>query len=323
MRCCFKQKGQSILELAIFGSILIGLLGILINYGLKFNYQQKAMMQAFRQAYNASQEGGSYTLIVDKHIPDPANAFGFGSVSNIASSAGVTRNYHMQEVAENYDELPQMIIEIKGSGSPYRKAFKTAGFRYIANVPSEAIEKYEEIYGSSNVCSDPDAGCGASYAGSLLNIKIIDPCEGELMNYSLAKKQCNLITNQAACERSCQKGGKGADECGQICSHDIEVPWYCDKLDSLFAFAAVDRDIYKTMGVSSNTQQDIRADNILNKSQRGSTITAADRLNWYVTTHRTIYYKQAGLGYGQDNTQDGYQQEQVDTTVSQDENWDW
>ena len=48
------KKGQAILELAIFGAILIMLLGALINYGLRYNYQQLAMQRAFRKALGTS-----------------------------------------------------------------------------------------------------------------------------------------------------------------------------------------------------------------------------------------------------------------------------
>lgn len=189
-----KTKGQSILELAILGTILIGILGLVVNYGLRYNYQQKVMMQAFRNAYNAASEGGSYTLVVDKHIPNPSDPWGVGSVTPVSASASVTRNYKMQEIAAcdaddvsdcpttcpdacltcstacpDACDLPRTTIEIKGTNADntFKRCFTTAGFRDAGGLTKatggltpEQIDKYEEIYGAS-VCSDPDKDCGA------------------------------------------------------------------------------------------------------------------------------------------------------------------
>ena len=74
-----KKQGQSILELAIFGSIFLAIMAVLLQYGLKFNYQQRAMMRAFRRSLGESgpvDRGGvgSYTYYQDRHIPTPGAA---------------------------------------------------------------------------------------------------------------------------------------------------------------------------------------------------------------------------------------------------------
>ena len=117
------KKGQAILELAIFGSILIMLLGILINYGLKYNFQQQVMQEAFRKALGVTAvKRSSYVLIKDRHIPDPSNPFGIGGLAPVTSSASVTRNYELHKTADSEAELPRMYLEVNGEIDYYKMA---------------------------------------------------------------------------------------------------------------------------------------------------------------------------------------------------------
>jgi hypothetical protein len=89
-------NGQALIELAVFGSIFLMIVGAMLTYGLRYNFMQQANQLAYRRAMKiASDEGrgsGSYMLITDKHIPDPVDPFGVGSVSPIISSAIITRS---------------------------------------------------------------------------------------------------------------------------------------------------------------------------------------------------------------------------------------
>lgn len=335
--------GQSILELAILGTILVGILGLVVNYGLRYNYQQKVMMQAFRNAYNAAPEGGSYTLVVDKHIPNPSDPWGVGSVAPVSASASISRNYHMQEIAAcdeddvsacSTADLPKTFIEIKGSNGSKKYSFTTAGFRDAGGLTKatggltpEQVKKYEEIYGSS-VCSDPDKDCGArkgeciewttnpqtneeeckSVGGKenyYVKIRILDFCEGEFVNADMVRRICYLISNPAACTNDCQRGS-GSD-CSS-CSQSIASPWYCNAEAVLFPsdkFPARS----KSMGIGINYSQTSNINNTLNKS--GSSTT--DNLDWNVQTNRKIFYKS-----GQ-----GVETIDVPTEVSQRDNWNW
>ncbi|MFH1397227.1 MAG: hypothetical protein ABIH27_01580 [Candidatus Omnitrophota bacterium] len=99
-------NGQALLELAVFGSIILYLMGILVNYGLRYNWQQRLNQQAFRKNLKDaahSMEPGypvstGNTIIRDVHIPNPADAFGVGSVMPIAGSGAMaTRNWRMYD----------------------------------------------------------------------------------------------------------------------------------------------------------------------------------------------------------------------------------
>lgn len=122
------KKGQAILELAVFGSILIMLLGVLVNYGLRYNFQQQAMQQAFRRALGIAADpnrgSAAYVLIKDRHIPDPAHPFTVGTFVPVSSSASVTRDYQMHYTADTEEELPVVHIDINGD----IRTYKTAGF---------------------------------------------------------------------------------------------------------------------------------------------------------------------------------------------------
>ncbi len=319
------KKGQSLLEFATLGTILVSILGIVISYGLRYNYQQKVMMQAFRKAYNVGEQG-SYTIVVDKHIPNPSDPFGVGSVSGLSSSGSVTRNYHMQDSAISEDELPSTTVEIRGTNGSQTYSFTTAGFRDVADATEDQVDKYEEIYGASSVCSDPDQGCGATEGACLTyeinpetnveecteystSIRILDPCEGEFVSADSIRRICYLISNQAACEADCVRGGKSSGDCSDICSASIETPWYCGAEGSLFPSESFPLARARSMGIGINSSQDTAINNSLSKSG----LSASDSINWATTTHRKIFY-QSGHGLSQID---------VDTGVSQNDSWAW
>jgi len=292
--------GQALLELAIFGAILIMLLGILLNYGLRYSFQQKTMMSAFREALRESDNpdlGGqaSVTVIQDKHIPNPSNPFAVGSVMPFSSGASVIRSYRLNETADTYAELPQTTIQIQDQKFTY----KTAGFRDELNVPG--LDKYKEVYGDSNVWETGNGDCiewqtnpetgnqeCATYA---TNIRVIDSCEGELMNYDACKRQCRMITQVDFCINQCERGKEpgSSTDCNAVCNQQMETPWYCSAgtLDNIFNFAIAKNKV-KTMGLQPDYAKQTVMSNILRKQESGRTITTTDSINWSDTTTRTI-----------------------------------
>lgn len=173
-------SGQSLAELAILGSAMILLMTSLVSYGLRYNYQQKAMQHAFREALAIASENqqGIYTLVEDRHIPDLANPFGIGSVSPVIGSASVVRNPHMEETADDIDALPNVAFDMRGvadstcpggelnkdGNGGYNKApcyYLTAGFSEVTDVTASdaVIDKYREIFGETvQGCKKVDSG---------------------------------------------------------------------------------------------------------------------------------------------------------------------
>lgn len=251
--------GQALLELAIFGSIILMLLGVLINYGLRYNYQQQAEQRAYRRAlakaysltlaipavsllldqptgfmdYIRPFGTGSYVITEDKHVPDPANPWGIGSVVPISASASVARDEQISATADFPYELPEMTIDVNGQKSSY----KTAGMRLHPLEISEPMmtKVYGQVTGvTSNLIDDFVLGTGP--------MLIIDSADGQLVNYANAHYQCRQLMDGLAYElerlkeigpetiRRIEDGGNSAlqEILGDIWVPPITIPWYCE-----------------------------------------------------------------------------------------------
>ncbi len=88
------HKGQSLVEVAVFGSFLLLVLGFLLSQGLQYNYYQEVKMEAFRRALRTA-AGSSISkqhtvdLRKDVHFPDPSDMFALGQRTEIRSSSGI------------------------------------------------------------------------------------------------------------------------------------------------------------------------------------------------------------------------------------------
>ena len=260
-----RRSGQALLELAIFGSLILFLLGALVSYGLRYNFQQQAQMQAFRKAQELASQldnsgdpygSATYALIRDRHIPDPSHPFGVGQVSPVMASASVTRTNLGDQTAADYDGLPKMTIQFQGEVDGQLQEsplviLAAAGFRDETVTMPDAANDYEAlqkkyglVYGGSNVSSwddyfspfvwveDPGGG-GGSYVSAGprdVTIKIIDSVEGEVVDYNNAITQALMIVDQDFCIQECELGQKPGSEtsCYSICGQGMVVPWYVE-----------------------------------------------------------------------------------------------
>jgi len=261
-----KKKAQALVELAIFGSIILMLLGVILSYGLRYSFQQRAHMHSFRKALEKTKNRelggyGNYIFLEDRHIPNPVNPWGLGTVSSFISSANVVRGRRLHETADfgHPEELPQITFEIKGSLGSRTYTFKTAGFRRESTTCS-SLKKYYEIYGQTNIAGgkkceegeddkpdkildeytegtdDEDEVDGDSDPeeeeeenNNPVNITIIDSCEGEIINYNGCYRQCRLIVDEQFCINECRQDKIEGDDtkCPSVCSKQINIPWYC------------------------------------------------------------------------------------------------
>ena len=238
----FGSEGQALVELSIFGGILLMILGVLISSGLNADFNQSITMEAFRKALKGAEKSGengqptsnSYVVVEDRHIPSPSHPLALGSVIPFTGSASVTRNYRMQEGATSQQELPRTTYVMQGKEYP----FTTSGFRQETIVDNPALlEKYRLVYGGGSICSkktcldkfnppipeyaacvpliDPDTGeyvldveTGAPVCDvGQRNIMVVDPCEGEIINYDACVRQSRMIVDPAVCTEECNKAG--------------------------------------------------------------------------------------------------------------------
>lgn len=117
----FRQKGQALVELATFGTVLLFCLAMLINFGLQANYQQELEMKAFRQAMRQSYNndnrgpnaGSDVNLIKDKPGITAQDPYGVSERYPFGAGAKVTWNVDLMD--EYVDESNNLR---DGSASP-------------------------------------------------------------------------------------------------------------------------------------------------------------------------------------------------------------
>lgn len=188
---CPKRAGQALVELAVFGSLLLFLIGYLVNNALQLDYRQQATMEAFRRglASAAAAPPGlddtpsstSHLLIQDRQIPEPSDPFALGGVSPVTAQASITRTYELGlRFPRTARELPRLAVQIEhtttcpsgtavpgdDSGNPKTCYYTTAGLREEFGVRQSSVERYRFIYGASNVCDEEH--CGGGDAGCLV-----------------------------------------------------------------------------------------------------------------------------------------------------------
>jgi len=274
------------------------------------------MQQAFRKSLSkaVSQSGVavSNVVVTDTHVPNPSDTFGAGSVTPFTGSAGsVIRDYKMSETADEKSELPRITLNINGKEYTYL----TAGIRDETNVPEGSLDRYEEIYGSTNVWTTGDGAClseetstdpntgesTTTCSQSTKSVRIIDYCAGEIIDYGSAVKQCRMIVDSAACVTECNRshyGDSSGTDCSSLCSQAMNVPWYCANytetdssnhaynfpvLEQLFASSAL-----KAMGLQQDYTQRTTTDSALRKTEGSSGITTTDNVSWKTETTRKI-----------------------------------
>ncbi|MFH0940745.1 MAG: hypothetical protein V1840_02690 [Candidatus Omnitrophota bacterium] len=179
MRLLQIHNGQALVELAVFGAFFLMLLGVLLSYGIKYNFQQKAQMTAFRRALKIASDQdrgtGSAMVMEDRAIPDPSTMFDIGSTAPVVASASVQRDYMMHAQPVDGDSLQGSVMDIQtsrnvdtngnvatGTQEWMRRIYKTAAFRVEYLVLKANLDKYEQIYGSllalktGSLIGDPD-----------------------------------------------------------------------------------------------------------------------------------------------------------------------
>jgi len=190
MRLLQTHNGQALVELAVFGTFFLMLLGVLLSYGLRYNYQQKAQMTAFRRALKIASDQdrgtGSAMVMEDRAIPDPATMFGVGSTAPIVASASVQRDYMMHAQPADVDSLDSSVMDIQtnrngtaNTQSWMRRIYKAAAFRIEYSVLKQSIDKYEQVYGSLLART---AGGGWAKISSTDNLSLYMDADGQWVN---------------------------------------------------------------------------------------------------------------------------------------------
>lgn len=244
------RRGQALLELAIFGSLLLMVLSVLVNFGFNADVTQRAVMQSFRHALDGARHaskdshgqpsGMTYLLMQDKHIPNPANPFAIGSTTPVTASAGgFVRSHRLGGMPVKETELPVAMVQMDGATCPGSRLspagsqppckYLLAGFRK-EEIQPKSLERYYLIYGRLSVCDKPACcdgqGCGdgcrrpgvpdpvtgvAPCLEPFKTVRIVDTCEGEILSRDTCVRQLRMIRDDMGCEDQCNKGKSPAD----------------------------------------------------------------------------------------------------------------
>ena len=322
------DEGQALVELAIFGSLLILVLGALVNYGLNADFTQQAMMRTFRQslvtAAQSEQQNpptpvsASHVFLEDRHIPNPSHPFGIGPVIPVSGQgSSPSRTHKLPLTPEKLEELPRQYVTLQGvalncpaTGS----GCLTAGFRDEQDVPGfieqkdgkwtnnpdrvDLIDKYEEIYGRS---SSFDLGPGS--CEGCRNIRIVDGCEGEIISRDNCARQAAQIMDQDVCARECEKGKQPGStlDCNAVCAQSIHVPWYAEggsKDSGFWVFPALDRVFagVRALGLQPDYVRRTVMTNGLIKQETRADITTISSNDWSAQTQRALFYRDPATG---------------------------
>ena len=299
----YRCAGQALLELATFGSLLILILGALLNYGLNADYSQRAKMESFRRAISLAANpdvtgGGSITLVQDRYIPNPANPFAIGADLPVSESDSVTRDFRLDATADTEAELPRVNITVNGEPFDCPSAGSgctTAGFRTESS--SGSLDRYHEVYGSSNVQSSGDT------------VTVIDSCEGEVISFESCVRQARMIVDAQACTTECKRGKfEGGDDCASTCAQPITIPWYAQgaqQVNGRWVFPVLEQLFtgVKAMGLQRGSSRHTTLSNTLDKHESASGVSTTSSINWHADVARTVVHKPLGDTSGNPLTQ--------------------
>ncbi|MBI4355532.1 MAG: hypothetical protein HY597_03660 [Candidatus Omnitrophica bacterium] len=111
-------------ELAVFGTLVLFALGVLIRFGLAFNARQEVTMEAFRNALRqaAAQRGdpgdelaaAQYVVVQDRMVPDPSEPFGLNPRNRVGGSAQVVWG-HFLTFLDGEDDENRVWFRINGA----------------------------------------------------------------------------------------------------------------------------------------------------------------------------------------------------------------
>jgi len=164
------SKAQIVLELAVFGAILIFVLGMIIKSSMAISYRQNQVLKAMRmamrisfihsaglsgygQAYgNSSRNSASILIVEDRLSVSMDNKYGSIERTPYINTASATysRNLFMPLDYDAQDELPRMDLYINGKHFIFT----------LANFKEYSLPYSENFCSTTTPCFLPPAGVG-------------------------------------------------------------------------------------------------------------------------------------------------------------------
>jgi len=172
--CAHKRQGQAATELAIFGAVLIFLMGGIVRSAVSASYQQNQQLKALRQAlltsYSGTQAGAvehnsAAVLYIEDRLSPDLNKFGpQDRIPFVTQGSGTMSNmlmFPLDLVDLHAGNIPVMDVLING----LHFTFTTAALSGKAIGPPT---------GYSTAYTDPPAGPNGNYHYGGWNFKCID-----------------------------------------------------------------------------------------------------------------------------------------------------
>lgn len=213
------------IELAVFGSLMLLGLAFLVRYGLLYNYQQMTQQEAFRQALIMGHSDlawpykqGSVALVRDRRMVDPSNPFVTGSRQTFVGAASVSMGTAGGVLGLDKDwEIPVQRTILNDGDNPIK--LRLADFR-DETILKARVCAYVDVYGRSSVAiPDPFNPLGDPLyyvcktrfdgpkikhdpfpANPFVTIRILDGCIGDVLNTAGCRQQCKAIQDAAIFE---------------------------------------------------------------------------------------------------------------------------
>lgn len=180
------NKAQALSELAVFGAVILGVVGFLLSYGMNSNYSDNLNMQTFRYALQKAYEAkdtyfNAQVIVMDyKSIPQPQGANVVPSFNPLmASSSAILSNSLLMEMKDendygNYTYLPKINLLIKDRSGKIGREFNftTADWKAYDLKGVEVKERVDDendtdppdgFYWKWNVTAAADVKEGGSY----------------------------------------------------------------------------------------------------------------------------------------------------------------
>jgi hypothetical protein len=178
-----ENKGQSLAELGIFGSLILFAFAALISWGLGANYEQEMRMRTFRKslhwavANRASLASKPVIIIKDKRVPSPEEiTMAGGSVPVSASGSAIWSTQLYLDRHWDAAEIPTITYNINGKAytyttAAYRERDNGCGLRRKKLIDTTSDNPLENgrlsgrhwYWDNLDSCKDEDIAEGATF----------------------------------------------------------------------------------------------------------------------------------------------------------------
>ncbi len=137
--CRLSLRGQAMIEFAVMGSVALLALTMLIQMGLRMNYQQEIQQDAFRQAMRIAQNEGDnesqaiqYNAFRNRRTPNPSEGVGVMPRVLTQGNATVTWGEWLTYLNQSRDSQPRIIVNLDDQSE---REFRSEDFIDVANQP--------------------------------------------------------------------------------------------------------------------------------------------------------------------------------------------